>query len=284
VRFQGFASVVASTALLVAGIATEANAFPFPVTGLAVGDEKTVVSGLVDPNNLSGTATFMQFPFVESFPSASGGLNPRVVLLSYSEQVDSGALPERLRTLRSADGGKTFTSLASDVPITSMKQLADGSLVAVNFRTARMGVAPAPGPLDLPLGPTATVRVPRTKAAAAPPPGDGAKTFQTTYWRSRDYGLTWAEQNGTISAAQSYDALYFHRGIVVGLDGALLATTYGYLDGDPRYRSMLARSTDGGANWRIVSTIATSPPGLMIEGRSEPTMARTAARITRTTR
>jgi hypothetical protein len=61
---------------------------------------------------------------------------------------------------------------------------------------------------------------------------------------------------------------------VTALDGSLLAPTYGSLTGDPRYRSMLARSTDGGANWRIVSTIAVTPAGLSIEGRSEPTMAR----------
>jgi len=39
---------------------------------------------------------------------------------------------------------------------------------------------------------------------------------------------------------------------------------------------MLARSTDGGVTWRIVSTIATTPAGWAIEGRSEPTMARAA--------
>jgi len=109
-----------------------------------------------------------------------------------------------------------------------------------------------------------------------PPPGGGVKQFQTTFWRSHDYGATWNEQNGTISADSAYDAVYFHRGIVTARDGSLLAPTYGYLNGDPKYRSMLARSTDGGATWRIVSTIATTPAGWSIEGRSEPTMARAA--------
>ena len=54
------------------------------VTRVGVGTEATVVSGYVDPGNLSGTASFMQFPSAESFPSASGGRAPRVVLLSYS--------------------------------------------------------------------------------------------------------------------------------------------------------------------------------------------------------
>ncbi|MHB8185130.1 MAG: exo-alpha-sialidase [Dermatophilaceae bacterium] len=291
-----FVSAVASAGLLVAGTATTAVADQ-SVTGVGLSGERTVVSGLVDPGNLSGKASFMQFPFAESFPSASGGRDPRVVLVSFSEQVDSGSYPERLRTLRSVDRGKTFTQLATDVPITSMAQLADGSLVALNFRTAKPNLEPPPGPVDAsvsthsdaatsttlvppasttPVPTTSTTPVPPTRTPPAPPPGGGVKQFQTTFWRSHDYGATWDEQHGTISAADSYDAVYFHRGIVAGRDGSLLAPTYGYLNGDPRYRSMLARSTDGGATWRIVSTIATSPAGWRIEGRSEPTMARAA--------
>jgi len=284
------------------GTAMTAVADTASLTGIGSGGETTVVSGLVVPSNLSGAATFMQFPFAESFPSPSGGRGPRVVLLSYSEQVDSGAFPERLRTLRSVDGGRTFTPLATDVPINAMTQLADSSLVALNFRTARIGINPPPGPVappattPTPTGavttptPTdtstatpvatnampATTPLPTTSTTPAPPPGGGASVFQTRFWRSHDFGSTWVEQSGTISAPDSYDALWFHRGMVAGRDGSLLATTYGYLNGDPKYRSMLARSTDDGATWRIVSTIATSPAGWSIEGRSEPTMARAA--------
>ncbi len=291
--------MVASASLLVAGTATSAIAAP-SVTGLGVGGATTVVSGLTDPHDMSDAASLMQFPFAESFPSASGGRGPRVVLLSYSLNVDSGAFPERLRTRRSVDGGKTFTQLATDVPITSMTQLADGSLVAVNYRTAKPGIEPPPGPVDptvttpsdngtvtptdtsttpVPTDTsttTSTTPVPTTSTTPGPPPGGGVKQFQTTFWRSHDFGATWDEQHGTISADVAYDAVYFHRGIVAGRDGSLLAPTYGYLNGDPKYRSMLARSTDGGATWRIVSTIATTPAGWRIEGRSEPTMARAA--------
>src|SRR5665647_45958 len=298
-----FVSAVASASLLVAGMATSAIAAP-SVTGLGIGGETTVVSGLVDPGNLSGKASFMQFPFAESFPSASGGRDPRVVLVSFSEQVDSGSFPERLRTQRSVDGGKTFTQLATDVPITSMTQLADGSLVALNFRTAKPNIEPPPGPVDASVATpsntdtsttptdtsttptdtsttptptdTSTTPTPTPSTTPAPPPGVGVKQFQTTFWRSHDFGATWDEQHGTISADDAYDAVYFHRGIVAGRDGSLLAPTHGYLNGDPKYRSMLARSTDGGATWRIVSTIATTPAGWSIEGRSEPTMARAA--------
>ena len=179
-----------------------------------------------------------------------------MVLISYSEQFDSRYYLQRLRTVRSVDGGKTFTPLASEVPISSMTQLADGSLVAVDFRTA----------------PSTPGRDRRTTPAY--PLSRGSKQFTTTFWRSRDFGATWVQRQGTISAGDAYDALFFHRGILAGRDGSLLATTHGYLHGEHKYRSMLARSTDHGATWRIVSSIAKSPPGWRIEGRSEPTMAR----------
>ena len=245
-----------SAELLVAGSAVSAASGP-SATGIAVGPERTVVSGWVSANHRSGKASFMQFPFAESFRGASGGRAPRVVLVSYSEQFDSRYYLQLLRTVRSVDGGKTFTPLAADVPISSMTQLADGSLVAVDFRTATTG---APWNAQ-----------PTTSAQR---PGAGSKRFTTAFWRSHDYGATGVQRQGTISASDAYDALFFHRGILAGLDGSLLATTHGYLHGEHKYRSMLARSTDGGATWRIVSTIATSPAGWRIEGRSEPTMAR----------
>jgi len=253
--------VGSSGAILVSGSATS-QANGLSTTRIAVGPERALVSGLVTANYRSGKASFMQFPFAESFRSASGQRAPRVVLVSYSEQFDSRYYPQRLRTVRSIDGGKTFTPLASDVPINSMTQLVDGSLVAVDFRTT-------------PPTPTMTATPGQHHGTTSPYPlSRGSKHFATTFWRSRDYGATWVQRHGTISARDAYDALFFHRGILAGRDGSLLATTHGYLHGEHKYRSMLARSTDGGATWRIVSTIAKSPAGWRIEGRSEPTMAR----------
>ena len=247
---------IAGAALLASGSTTSTAAGP-STSGISVGPERMVVSGWVNANHLTGKAAFMQLPYAESVISAAGGRAPRVVLVSYSQHFDSRYYPERLRTVRSVDGGKTFTPLATGVPISSMTQLADGSLVAVNFRTA-----------------TPLLTGPDMRTTAAKPPGDGFKQFQSTFWRSHDYGATWVEGHGTISAGQAYDEVFFHRGILAGRDGSLLATTHGYLHGERKYRSMLARSTDGGASWRIVSTIAKSPAGWRIEGRSEPTMAR----------
>ena len=246
-RHLKFAGTVACVGILVLGTGLAAAADTAPaatapaVTGIGLGAQTSIVSGIVDLNN-PVAARYMQFPFAKSFPSPSGGLGPRVVMLSYAEHLDSAAAPELLVTQRSIDGGKTFTPLASAVPISSMSQLADGSLVAMDYRTTVLG----------------------------------PKAFQSTFWRSRDYGATWVKQNGTVSAADSYGVLYFHRGIVTGRDGSLLAAVYGLRTGDRKYRSMLARSSDNGVTWQIVSTIATSPAGASIEGRDEPTVVRAA--------
>lgn len=247
--------VSGSTASMAAGISKTR----ISKTRIGVGPARLVVGGWINADHLTGRSSFTQLPFAESFMSAAGGRAPRVVLVSFSEQVDSRYYAERLRTERSVDGGKTFTLLATGVPISSMTQLADGSLVAVDFRTTP--------PATRGLGQRTTPMHPRD---------GGARQFQTTFWRSHDYGATWVERHGTISAGAAYDAVFFHRGILAGRNGSLLATTHGYLHGDHKYRSMLARSTDGGATWRIVSTIAKTPAGWRIEGRSEPTMARAA--------
>jgi hypothetical protein len=257
--------------VLTAGCAGPAVASPTPapasiaavsidrpnMTFVDVGPETTIASGMNNANTVTGKSSLMQLPFAGSFLSAAGGRAPRVVLVSFSEQPDSRFSPELFRTDRSVDGGKTFTQLKTGVPVNSMTQLGDGSLVAVDFRTSKVGT-----------------RV--TSDRTSPRPATGAKQLKTTFWRSHDYGATWVEQHGTITASDAYDVVYFQRGIVVGKDGSLLATTYGYLHGQTKYRSMLARSTDGGATWRVVSTIAQLPAGQKTEGMSEPTMVRVA--------
>ena len=122
------ASIVAGAGLLVSGAAVStvadtsvrSTAAGTSVMGIGVGGERAVVSALVDAGSRSAKSSFMQLPFAESFPSASGGRAPRLVLVSFSEHFDSRYVPERLRTERSVDGGKTFTQLATNVPISSM--------------------------------------------------------------------------------------------------------------------------------------------------------------------
>ena len=165
----GFGILVSGSLTPLAG---GSSAAPGPrASGIAVGPEMTVVSGWVTGNHLSGKASF-------GAASVCGVVQGRLWWTSstrgpglYSEQFDSRYYVQLLRTVRSIDGGKTFTPLASDVPISSMAQLADGSLVTVGFRTATAG---APGNAQ---GTTSAQR-----------PGVGSKRFTTTFWCSHDFG------------------------------------------------------------------------------------------------
>ena len=323
--WSGAAVTAAATLLATAGAARADSG----LSGLAVAARQDLVSGLVNVDSPSDTDAYIQFPFAESFPSATGGRGPRIVIASYNENVDSRAFAEQIHTVRSVDGGRTFSRIAEDVPASSLTQLADGSLLSVNFRTAVVGEDPPPGPVavdsstpagtattpagtattptdtattptgtattptDTATTPTGTATTPTdtattptdtatttptptTSTTASPPPSIGHLTFQTSIWRSTDLGVTWSKSLGVVSATSRYDALWFHRGITTGRDGSLLATMYGYLHGDPAYRTVLAKSTDRGATWRIISTVATLRAGGAGEGSTEPTMARAA--------
>lgn len=70
--------------------------------------------------------------------------------------------------------------------------------------------------------------------------------------------------------------MVFARSILELEDGSLIATMYGYFEGDgPKYRTLIVRSTDGGLTWDYLSTVAYDPnaPG---EGYCEPVLVRTS--------
>lgn len=71
----------------------------------------------------------------------------------------------------------------------------------------------------------------------------------------------------------SVAGMEFDRSVLLEPDGSLLATIYGRLEGDERFRCVLIRSLDDGATWDYVSTIAYEP-SVGKEGFCEPVMAR----------
>ncbi|NUQ64466.1 MAG: exo-alpha-sialidase [Pirellulales bacterium] len=100
--------------------------------------------------------------------------------------------------------------------------------------------------------------------------------------RSSD-GRTYSWSTGTVSLPEPAKPwtkgnayLMFARSILELDDGSLLATMYGQLEGDTKYRTILVRSTDGGDCWEYCSTVAYRPdaPG---EGCCEPVVLRASA-------
>ena len=86
---------------------------------------------------------------------------------------------------------------------------------------------------------------------------------------------TWSEGTvdfspHTVKAAKHGAAsLVFARSILERPDGSLFASMYGHFAGDPRYRSILVRSTDRGTSWKYFSTMA-HDPDVEGEGMCEP--------------
>jgi len=120
----------------------------------------------------------------------------------------------------------------------------------------------------------------------------GNKLFETSFWESRDsyrtvmgprkfrFTVPEAETQGKDDRGEIISRLYFRRSVIELPGGDLLACAYGrfetdkapveYLGAMTKMRSFLLRSSDGGATWRLVSTIAADP--VEQEGAAEPAM------------
>jgi hypothetical protein len=98
--------------------------------------------------------------------------------------------------------------------------------------------------------------------------------------RSTDNGLTYTTTDNVpvhidnVKEGVKGTGLVFDGGLEEMDNGDLLATMYGYFEGDQKYRCVLVKSSDRGQTWRYVSTIAydAGAPG---EGFCEPAMVRT---------
>lgn len=120
----------------------------------------------------------------------------------------------------------------------------------------------------------------------------GNKRFETNYWVSRDgfktiqgpmkfgFHLPQAAIGTFDDRGEPISRMYLRRSIIELPNGHLLGCAYGHFDDDKtpteyvpkmnKFRSFLLRSTDAGANWSYVSTIAAGP--VEQEGFGEPVL------------
>ena len=123
-------------------------------------------------------------------------------------------------------------------------------------------------------------------------------TFLYHRWISRDHWKTWegpldttvSIPKGTKGIADDLKTIFegplFWRSLLELPDGRLIATMYGYFEGDQvpisgfkrvegfnKYRTLLVESRDRGASWSLVTTIAYDPQ-VGQEGYCEPALAR----------
>jgi hypothetical protein len=103
------------------------------------------------------------------------------------------------------------------------------------------------------------------------------------YARSADMGMTWNNYTGTVTfpkplkllGKSAWSSMVFHRTMMLMQDGSIQGTMYGYYASDTKYRTVWVKSTDGGANWTVVTTVAYDPL-IGTESFCEPSVARCA--------
>jgi len=100
-------------------------------------------------------------------------------------------------------------------------------------------------------------------------------------WKSPDNGKTWNHNTGTVTFPKNikneggWSSIVFHRNLILMADGSLQGPMYGRYSEDAKYRCIWVKSTDTGANWSVVSTIAYDGK-TGSEGFCEPVVARCA--------
>lgn len=178
---------------------------------------------------------FATFPRALAFDvDGGGGLNTRKILTGWVTTKDSAAVLPVYQWKYSTDLGASHASPPAGsitYPPTDFSNAfkrRDGVLVSVPWRPV---YPPTPGP-----------------------------GFTFTYFISSDRGATWATHTGgTLHyGANTVLGMRFHRGIIEENDGSLYGAAYARFSTDANWRSVLLRSTDGGATWTYVSTIAAS--------------------------
>ena len=153
--------------------------------------------------------------------------------------------------LISSDKGKTWSRTSWPDDSACLAVLADGTVLAMNYMKDVRKVAPG--------------------------------KFTYPRWISRDNWKTWEGPlgsavsipkgtGGTGDDMHPFNGPLFWRSIIELPGGRLLATMYGYFEGDTvsitgfkptqgffKYRTMLVQSSDRGASWSLASTVAHDP-------------------------
>jgi len=98
-------------------------------------------------------------------------------------------------------------------------------------------------------------------------------SFIFTYYSSTNGGSTWTSNTASVDfGANVCNSMHFHRDLLEENDGSLYAIGYANFTAAAGWRTVMIKSTDGGANWSFLSTIAYSS----IRDYTESTFARCA--------
>lgn len=181
-------------------------------------------------------SNFMHFPRGISFDIESGGAIVKKALINWQTNPDVVQFPMTHGWTGSVGPGTWNSPSPTNTPEIDMmaciRRNSDGVLIAIPFYLGYTGANPNP-------------------------------PFIFSYHTSTNNGTTWVNQAnaGTVTgfpAGQQLAGIRFHRGIIQDADGTLYAPAHAQWRVGGAYetfRSMLLKSTDGGATWTYLSTI-----------------------------
>lgn len=188
-----------------------------------------------------GGGSIRQFPFVYTFDNDA--------FVSFSEHGDAATVHNVDGMRLSRDSGASWTRYhrTNDFYLSSLVRLENGTLWGMSYVTAWID-------------------------------GTNCSCFFQT---STNNGDTWTGHVGRVAfpaPAQNispYGGFLFHRDMLVMGDGSLQGPMYGTYATNTKYSSVWVKSSDGGSNWTLVSTIA-HDDAVGGEGFCEPVVARCA--------
>ena len=187
-----------------------------------------------------GNGEIRHFPFVYGFGDD--------VFVTFSQHTDTYENHPVDGMRISRDGGATWPTYieAEDFYLTSLIKLSSGDLYGISYISYFLD----------------------------------SRHATVEYVTSNDNGETWSHHTGIVEFPEDihsledsdWSSMVFHRSIMEMPDGSLQGLMYGEYN-DELTRSVWVKSTDGGANWFVVSNVAVGP-GLIANERCEPTVAR----------
>ncbi|MEF3303131.1 sialidase family protein [Paenibacillus sp. GYB003] len=194
------------------------------------------------------------FPAAAAFRIVGEGGRPFTRLFVYFSQTkDDANIPPSVGLRMSDDMGGTWPHVQSHTwfPITLVER-PDGVIGGPSFVTEMIG-------------------------------GDVSREQRIRWVQSADGGASWTTTEGRLVTPVPMKCIVAGTGrggfaftwALSMEDGTLGAALYGRYATDTKYRTIWARSTDGGANWSVVSTVAYDPDAGP-EGYCEPAVERVA--------
>ena len=251
-----------------------------------------------EPVAPAGPAAAPRSPAVTNYPSmveADGRLR-----FKFGEErlvLPRGLQPSLLRT---RSGALVVQAQVPEKPVPSTRRVYPSAIETwisrddgltwqrIPLRPGENGVNMEGGAVQLRDG---TILVLDTYVTPSAHPGEGVGQLyvSTNDWQTLEgpvdaaFELPRAKFDGsTDDGGRPHDAQRLHRRILELPNGDLLATLYGWMQGDDapcsyiarmkKTRCMLVRSTDRGRHWKLVSTVA-ADPAVGTEGFDEPVLA-----------